>query len=131
MAGGPAGLEVIRHGRSGVVSLRRRSSTSSSQTSDASPQEALVCELCHRESNSYTVHHLIPRAEGGKFGPTALLCPTCHRQLHANFSEGTLAKELNSIDRIRSNPEMAIYLSWVRKQKAPTNFRVRRANHRR
>jgi len=77
------------------------------------------------------MHHLIPRAAGGKLGPKARLCPTCHRQLHALFSETTLAKELNSIDRIRANAQMASYLSWVRKQKAETSFRVRRANHRR
>ena len=77
------------------------------------------------------MHHLIPKAAGGKLGPKARLCPTCHRQLHALFSETTLAKELNSIERIRANPEMASYLSWVRKQKSHTGFRVRRANHRR
>ncbi len=45
-----------------------------------------ACELCHREAERYTVHHLVPRAKGGRFGPKAKLCPTCHRQLHALFS---------------------------------------------
>ena len=90
-----------------------------------------ICALCLRQSNRYTVHHLVPRSRGGKFGPTARLCSTCHRQLHALFSEATLARELDSIDRIRGNPEMASYLKWVRNQKEPTNFRVRRSNHRR
>ena len=73
----------------------------------------------------------MPRSRGGKFGPKALLCPTCHRQIHAMFSEATLAKELNSIESLRANPEVASYLAWVRRQKGPTNFRVRRANNRR
>ncbi len=77
------------------------------------------------------MHHLVPRSQGGKFGLKAKLCPTCHRQLHALFSEATLAKELQSLDQIRSDPEMAAYLNWVRKQKDPTNFQVRRSNHRR
>jgi hypothetical protein len=47
------------------------------------------------------------------------------------FSEATLAKELNSIESLRANPEVASYLAWVRRQKGPTNFRVRRANNRR
>ncbi len=47
------------------------------------------------------------------------------------FSESTLAKELNSIDAIRANPEFAGYLRWARRQKAPTSFRVRRAKNRR
>lgn len=79
----------------------------------------------------YTVHHLVPRSRGGRFGPTARLCPTCHRQLHAMFSEATLARELHSIDLLRCNPQVSGYLRWVRRQKGPTNFRVRRANGRR
>ncbi len=93
--------------------------------------EKLVCELCLRESQRFTVHHLVPRSRGGKFGPKAKLCPTCHRQLHAMFSESTLAKEMDSLERIRVNPEMASYLEWVRKQKGQATFRVRRANNRR
>ena len=95
------------------------------------PGSDAACELCLRRSGRFTVHHLVPRAAGGKFGPRARLCPTCHRQLHALFCEGTLAKELDSIERIRAHPEMAGYLSWVLKQKATTGFRVRRANNRR
>ena len=87
--------------------------------------------MCFRESLKFTLHHLVPRSRGGKFGPKTRLCPTCHRTLHALFSEATLAKDLDSLDRIRAHPEMANYLNWVRKQKGPANFRVRRANNRR
>lgn len=95
------------------------------------PVDKLACELCLREPERFTVHHLVPRSQGGKFGPKAQLCPTCHRQLHALFSEATLAKELHSVEQIRANPEMAGYLKWVRKQNGPTSFRVRRSNNRR
>jgi hypothetical protein len=77
------------------------------------------------------MHHLVPRARGGRFGPTARLCPTCHRQLHAIFSEVTLAQELYSIDLLRANPQVSSYLKWVRKQKGSAIFPARRANHRR
>ena len=97
----------------------------------AAPGEAVHCELCEREVEHYTVHHLVPKAAGGKFGPTAKLCPTCHRQLHALFSVNVLAKELGSIQAIRANPQMAVYLRWARKQKGGANFRVRRAKNRR
>jgi 5-methylcytosine-specific restriction protein A len=92
--------------------------------------ETTICELCHRQVNRYTVHHLVPRAKGGRFGPTARLCPTCHRQLHAMFSEATLAQTLYSIDLLRANPQVSSYLRWVRKQKSSASFPVRRANHR-
>ena len=93
--------------------------------------EAVTCELCQREVDRYTVHHLVPRARGGRFGPTAKLCPTCHRQLHALFSEATLAEELNSIALLQANPLVNSYLKWVRKQKSAGGFKVRRANNRR
>jgi len=47
------------------------------------------------------------------------------------FSESTLAKELNSIEALRANPEFSDYLRWARRQKGPTSFRVRRAKNRR
>ncbi len=93
--------------------------------------EATECELCQREVDHFTVHHLVPKARGGRFGPTARLCPTCHRQLHALFSEATLADELNSIARLQANPQVNSYLKWVRKQKSSGGFKVRRANNRR
>ena len=96
-----------------------------------SKDEAAVCELCQREVDRYTVHHLVPRARGGRFGPTARLCPTCHRQLHALFSEATLADELNSIALLQANSQVNSYLRWVRKQKSAGGFKVRRANNRR
>ncbi len=110
---------------------RNQTTRGSTEGTGLSPNGHARCELCLRQSNSYTVHHLIPRSRGGRFGPKAKLCPTCHRQLHALFSEATLARELNSIESIRVNPEMAGYLNWVRKQKGPTSFRVRRSNQRR
>jgi hypothetical protein len=77
------------------------------------------------------MHHLVPRARGGCFGPTARLCPTCHQQLHAMFSEATLAQELYSVDLLRANPQVSSYLKWVRKQKGSASFPVRRASNRR
>ena len=96
------------------------------------PREELpVCELCLRESVRFTEHHLVPRSRGGKYGPKVRLCPTCHRQLHAMFSEKTLANELNSVELLRSDPRFADYLQWASKQKDGAGFRVRRANSRR
>ncbi len=96
-----------------------------------SNEEPPICALCKRESLRFTSHHLVPRSRGGKFGSRVKLCPTCHRQLHAMFSESTLAKELNSIEALKGNPEFAAYLRWARRQKGPASFRVRRAKNRR
>ena len=77
----------------------------------------------------FTVHHLIPRARGGNHGPTALLCSTCHRQVHAMFSVTTLAEEMYSVELLRSNPRVAGFLRWMRKQRA-ASFRVRKSRER-
>lgn len=87
------------------------------------------CELCARAVERFTVHHLIPRARGGNHGPTALLCPTCHRQVHAMFSVTTLAEEMYSVELLRSNPRVADFLRWMRKQRG-AGFRVRRSRER-
>ncbi len=100
------------------------------QTIGTNVGDGTGCELCRRESASYSKHHLVPRAQGGRHGPTAKLCSTCHRQLHALFSEATLARELGTMEQILSNPQFARYLKWARRQQGHTNFRVRRANHR-
>ena len=107
--------------------------TAHHQLNQAPPSTAenAGCELCLREAQRYTVHHLVPRAQGGRFGPKVRLCTTCHRQLHASFSEATLARELNSLGMIRANPQMKKFIKWVRKQKEGATFRVRRANDRR
>ena len=47
------------------------------------------------------------------------------------FSEKTLANELNSIERLRADPQFAGYLKWASKQKDGASFSVRRANTRR
>ena len=106
-------------------------SAGAGQSNSDRPDAAAVCELCGRESLRFTGHHLTPRSQGGQFGPVARLCPTCHRQLHAMFSEATLARELNSIDRLRADPQFAEYLRWAQRQKGAAGFRVRRARHRR
>ena len=88
------------------------------------------CELCERHVDRYTLHHLVPRAKGGNHGPKVRLCAACHLQLHALFSVTALARELNSIPRLRANGQISLYLQWVRKQKSTSGVRVRRSNHR-
>ena len=85
--------------------------------------------MCEREVERFTVHHLVPRARGGNHGPTARLCSTCHKQVHALFSETVLAEELYSIELLQANPKVAAFLRWMRKQRAAA-FRVRRARER-
>ncbi len=86
----------------------------------------MPCALCKREVERLTSHHLVPRRKDGKHGLQAMLCPTCHPEVHALFREGTLAKQLNSIKALKAALQVASYLSWVRKQAGSAQVKVRR-----
>lgn len=108
---------------------RAGSNVTRSTTGWRGPADESRCALCERAVERFTVHHLVPRARGGNHGPTARLCSTCHRQVHAMFSETTLAEELYSVELLRANPRVASFLNWMRKQRGAA-FRVRRARER-
>lgn len=87
-----------------------------------------TCELCGRSSVDTTVHHLIPREEGGSHGPTAHLCRTCHKQIHALYSNKELAVRFHTIQQLREDEKISKYIKWIRKQPAETILRVRKSN---
>ncbi|MDY7014030.1 MAG: HNH endonuclease [Cyanobacteriota bacterium] len=91
----------------------------------------MECELCQREMERLTVHHLIPRqaakrSKKADLGPTANICSACHRQIHALFDNKFLAKELNTVEKLKNEPQMQKFLSWIGKQKGDKRIRVRR-----
>lgn len=91
-----------------------------------------VCELCERVVDSVTVHHLFPKSQGRRAGrkiyqlPTVQVCRACHRQLHALFSNKDLARELDSLEKLKAHPAMEKFLSWVKKQDPNKKIKVRR-----
>ncbi len=90
----------------------------------------MECKLCQREMDSLTIHHLIPRQylKRKKIAdsPTVSICTACHKQIHALFDNKKLARELNSIDKLKQEPKMEKFLSWVKKQKPQKRVTVRR-----
>lgn len=87
-----------------------------------------TCELCERDVSTTTQHHLTPKEHGGR--RTVELCSPCHRQIHALYTNDTLAEELNSLKELRQAPEMRRFLKWIRKQR-DRHFKVDAANKRR
>ncbi|NER19825.1 MAG: hypothetical protein F6J96_03600 [Symploca sp. SIO1C2] len=88
------------------------------------------CELCERKMEKLTIHHLIPRQSTKRKkadpGPTIRICSPCHRQIHVLFDNKHLARELNTLDKLRSEPQMEKFLSWVKKQNPSKRVKVRR-----
>lgn len=83
----------------------------------AKKQELQVCELCEREVQSLTRHHLVPREEGGRYGATAELCQPCHSSIHLHLSNRELAQQYNTIPALQSAEPLKKYLKWVRGKK--------------
>ena len=81
----------------------------------------MQCELCRREMEKLTIHHLIPRQYSKrkkiKIGDTVNICSPCHRQIHSLFNNKILAQELNTIEALENEPKMKKFLSWVKKQR--------------
>lgn len=90
----------------------------------------MECELCQREMESLTVHHLIPRQYLKRkkiaASPIINICSACHKQIHALFDNKQLARELNSLDKLKQEPKMQKFLAWVKKQKPRKRVIVRR-----
>lgn len=80
----------------------------------------LVCPICDREipAAQRDAHHLIPRSQGGK--TTEFLHRICHRQIHALFTETELARQLNTIEALKSQDELKPFIRWIKKK--PNNF---------
>ena len=78
------------------------------------------CPLCERELGEVNIsrHHLTPKSKGGKNGPTIMLHNICHQKIHSVFSEKQLKTEYHTIEKLKSNEEIAKFIKWVAKKDA-------------
>jgi hypothetical protein len=88
-----------------------------------------VCPLCDRiiPTTQIDAHHLIPKSHRGT--ETVLLHRICHRQIHALFTETELARQFNTVDKLKSHEEILRFIHWV-KQKPDDFFERSRKSHR-
>jgi 5-methylcytosine-specific restriction protein A len=86
------------------------------------------CGLCQRKVAQTSRHHLIPREEGGRYGPTVNLCQPCHSSVHRFLSNRDLARHYPTVEALRGAEELQTYLNWIRKQRVEriANRRARR-----
>lgn len=78
-----------------------------------------LCALCNRPIPAdvpQSLHHLIPRAKGGKNGPTVLLHHICHKEIHASLREVELARHYHTLEALRGHPRLAKFIEWVAKR---------------
>ena len=86
------------------------------------------CNLCQRQIE-LTFHHLVPRKvhrrtffrkhfSRQELSTGIYICRKCHSGIHKLFNEMQLAKDLNTLEKLRENPEIARHVSWVTRQKS-------------
>jgi len=93
----------------------------------------MQCELCNRETNDVTHHHLIPKSRSkGKKRYTFVvkhtvvaLCKDCHTQIHAIIDLKTLAKEYNTIEKLKRHIKIKNYIKWIQKRSATSRIKVK------
>ncbi|HIK45245.1 MAG TPA: HNH endonuclease [Leptolyngbyaceae cyanobacterium M65_K2018_010] len=87
----------------------------------------MPCQLCDRPVADLTDHHLVPRQYSKRRrqdpGPTIQLCPPCHKQIHTLFDNATLARELNTLEKLQCHPQIQAFVRWVRKQRPDKRVR--------
>lgn len=93
--------------------------------------DTIPCGLCGRgfTRRQLTQHHCKPKSRGGTADDVALICSQCHGMIHATFTNRTLAALYPTIEQLRSAPELAAFIRWVRKQ--PPSRKTRNAPRRR
>lgn len=89
-----------------------------------------TCELCNRENIETTIHHLLPKEMGGKFGPTAHLCIPCHKQIHALYTNKEIAARLTTIPALKEDVKIASFIKWIRKQPSTKIMKIKKAKNR-
>jgi 5-methylcytosine-specific restriction protein A len=99
--------------------MSRRRSPSSNWPSAVLPAAGTepCCELCQRQVRSVSRHHLVPREEGGRHGPTVALCQPCHSTVHLLLTNRDLARRYATVEALRQAPELQKYLQWVRRSR--------------
>src|ERR1044071_2979259 len=94
------------------------------------------CAICEREE-TLTRHHLIPRTrhhnkrnkrefDRETVKETIGLCQPCHSQIHTLFTEKELEREWNTIEQIKSHPDVERFIAWIAGKPKGFRLRVRR-----
>lgn len=88
-----------------------------------------ACALCQRSGVEITRHHLIPRTYHRDFrrkqgysreilNRTIPVCPPCHRHIHQVFTEKQLARQVNTLEQLRAEPEIQRFVAWIQTKRA-------------
>ena len=89
--------------------------------------EPVECVLCRRNvpGRLITLHHLKPKSRGGQADVRVPTCRTCHKQIHACFTNKELDEQYSEVEALRRSDRMRSFLKWAAKQAPDRTFTVR------
>ena len=76
------------------------------------------CELCSRNVEVLTRHHLTPKQRGGKNKGVAFFCLACKDMVHRLFTNKELERKYNTVEKLKATKRVQKYIKWVQKQKS-------------
>ena len=86
--------------------------------------DSLSCWLCERPLETLIQwHHTVPKVKKGK--ETVPVHPICHKTIHANFTNGELARFGADRARLIENDALAKFVNWIASKPADFDARVR------
>lgn len=86
-----------------------------------------ICDLCGRKVTNVTEHHLIPKELGGKNMSTATLCMTCHKQIHALYTNKYLSTRLYTIELLKNDLKIQRYLKFIANHPGDNDICIKRS----
>ena len=98
-----------------------------------STEEEVRCALCGRvipAQAKSSLHHLVPKLKGGARRGTVRLHRICHSAIHVRYTEAEIARTLTSPELLRSAPELACFVAWVKTKPDDFHAPTRRAGSR-
>ncbi len=84
----------------------------------------IICELCERNVEETTRHHLIPRTlHSNKWFKknftkeqmieTVDLCRDCHKEIHRQIPEKQMGRSYNSVEKLAAHDKIANFVAWL------------------
>ena len=74
----------------------------------------IICSICSRivPEEYQEKHHLIPKCKKGK--ETIDVCCDCGSSIHQLFTISELKNKLNTLELIKNDPKMLIWIEWIK-----------------
>jgi hypothetical protein len=85
----------------------------------------MICELCGRNTENFTLHHLIPKSRDKTSSNTAVLCKACHGMVHRLFTNKELERDFYTIDRLKKQSDLRKFVEWVKSQDPHKRIKIK------